>query len=281
MRTIQIVIGGKPHSYTGPSSWAEVPEPMAVKLFELVKAGLTKKYLLFAVPMLVYGIPHKVMKIFIDARIAFRKYQAGDDNQNWESLTLLGENLLDTTNWVYNEEPPSTWLLNHINVNGRHYNACSDKLHNLTFGDFIFTEDYAGKDQAKLCAAIYQKRGFWPGTHKRTPIVHADVEKLAGKLRDEKFNTVRMLVAWNYAGMVQHLKQVFTEVFGTPKDGDDLIHPPVSTTNQWMEAALEFSENDPIKFHALEKENLYVALKMINNRIRQNKQREADIQKRK
>lgn len=281
MRKIEILIDGKARAFTGPSSWAEVPEPMASKLFELVKAGLTKKHLLFAVPMLIYGIPYQVMKIFIDARVAFRKYQAGDDSQNWESLTLLGEDLLASTNWVYSEQPPSTWLLNHINVNGRNYNACSDKLHNLTFGDFIFTEDYAAKDQAKLCAAIYQKRGFWPGTHKRTPIVHADVEKLAAKLRAEKFNTVRMLVAWNYAGMIQHLKQVFTHVFGKPSDSIELAQQPVAATNQWMEAALEFAENDPIKFHALEKENLYVALKMINNRILQNKKREAEIQNRK
>jgi hypothetical protein len=277
MRRIQIIIGGKEKEFTGPNTWAEVDPVMAVRLFNLVKVALTKKHLLYAVPMLLYKIPLSTLKLFIDARISARKYQAGDDDENPETFLLMGEDLLESCKWVYSEDPPTTWLLKHINVGSflkpKFLDACADRLHGLTFGEFIFTETFAARDPAKLCAVLYRKRSWWPRDRKRGAFIHDDIERFAKVLGEQQFNTVRNLVAWNYAGMVKHLHRTFTHVFAPPGELD----LATETSNaQWVEAALAFTDNDSQKFHALEQEDLYLALKMINNRIAQNKERERE-----
>lgn len=269
MRSIKIIIAGKEKEFIGPSTWSEVPQEMSLKLFSLVKVALTKKHLLYAVPMLVYKIPVKIMNIFIDARIAARKYRAGTDNEDPETLVLMGEEILDSVRWVYSEEPPSDWLLKRIELNGKWMDACASRLHGMTFGEFIFTEAFAERDHAKLAAVIYRKRSWWPRNGKRGPFVHDDIERFAKILREEKFNTVRSLIAWNYAGMLKHLHKTFPNVFQKPGENDPPAQPGISP---WMQSALTFTDNDSSKFHALEKEDLYIALQMISNRIKQNKE---------
>jgi len=266
MRSIQIIIDQATHSFTGPSTWPEVGPEMALKLFNLVKAASTKKHLLYAVPMLLYKIPYKTMKVFFDTRIAARKYKGVDPT----TLVLLGEQLLETCNWVYNEEPPVTWLLKHINVKGKKLDAVADKLHSLTFEEFILTESYVESDLAKLCAVLYREK---ISSEEQSGYDVSRREEAANLLGGKGLNTVRNLVAWNYAGMVKNLHRVFTHVFEKPTIDPELqmlLPPPPKTS--WLDAALDFADNDPIKFHALEKENLYMALKMIDNRIKQNKE---------
>ncbi len=273
MRTIKIILGEKEKVYTGPSTWSEVPAEMALKLFNLVKGSSTKKHMLLVVPMLLYKIPYSVLKIFFEARIAARKYQAGADNENYESLSLMGLEILDSCKWVYSENPPSNWLLKHFNVNGQYLDVCSDRLTDLTFGEFIFTETFIATDHAKLCAVLYRKRSWWPRGGRRGEFILEDIDKYAAKLTDEKFNDVKSFVAWNYSGMMQHLKASFPQVF-TETSGTTSAAAPVRVS-AWMDTALAFCDNDSLKFHAFEKENLYVALKMLNNRIKQNKELES------
>lgn len=277
MRTITIILGTKENTYTGPSTWSEVDPQMALKLFNLVKVALTKKHLLYAVPMLLYKIPYKTMGIFFDARIAARRYKAVDNDENPDSLVLLGEQILDSCKWVYSEEPPVTFVLKHINVKGKTLEAVADRLHSLTFEDFILAESYVESDLAKLCAILYRETNT---SEKQSPPDGSHKNEIANLLRGEGLNTVRNLVAWNYAGMVKNLHRVFTHVFEKPRIDPELqiVLPPPPKTS-WLDAALDFADNDPIKFHALEKENLYMALKMIDNRIKQNKEIKAQADK--
>ncbi len=189
--------------------------------------------------------------------------------------------MLDSCKWVYSEEPPVTFVLKHINVKGKTLEAVADRLHSLTFEDFILAESYVESDLAKLCTILYNHR-LWCGWARRGWIIgekQASTEKLTNALRREEFNTVRNLVAWNYAGMLNNLHRIFIHVFEKPKSDPELQMLPMAPPSTWLDAALNFADNDPIKFRALEKENLYVALKMIDNRIKQNKEIEAHTDK--
>lgn len=283
MRTISLVIGNKTQNYTGPSSWPEVSQDLALKLFNLVKSGLTKKYLLLVVPTLVYKIPMDTVKMLLNARRSYRKYHAAGDPDDYESLSLIADQILNSCKWIYFDPPPATWLLKQFNVNTKRLDAPADRLEDFTFGEFMFTELYAVTDLAKLCSVLYRRQSIlkvFGISDMREEFKHRDIEKYAQFFRQEKFNDVRNLVAWNYSGMLQHLRDTFPQVFEKPAAKSVSSSPEVpAAPTDWIGIAMDFCDNDSIRFHAMEQENLYAALKMIQNRIKKNKEIEASYKK--
>ncbi|GAB2780353.1 hypothetical protein GCM10027275_24870 [Rhabdobacter roseus] len=278
MREIKLLIGEKERVFRGPSCYAEVPEKMLLPLRGLLSAGQQQAHYRLAIPCLLYGIPGDVISIFFDEKKRHR-YQAEDGEP--ATLTLLGEELLNTCNWVYTEAPPSFWILQRITVDKRVQWAPAHQLANLTFGEFMLAETYLKRDLAKLCALLYRPgKSIWPYSRQdaRRPFDESRVEPDAVRFRKPEYRALCETIAWNYQGMIPHLMQVFPHVFQKKKP-DDLAVPEAPNATPWLDAALSMANEDPNRFRALEHENLYVVLKMLDNRIRQNKELEEKYRK--
>lgn len=276
MRQIEVKINGKSHVYRGPSMWSEVPANMVLSLIKLVKESRKKNFLFLVIPQLLYGIPYDIMQIFTDPKRGKRFQSENDDDP--ETLIMLGEQILDTCRWIFTEQPPTKWLIPQLSLGTRMFYAPKDKLADMTFGEFFFTEQYIGHDAAMLCAILYRGKKWpsWSGV-KNNPRKDFDLDQAvrdAEIFRLAKHDEFRSYVEWNYAGMIANLAAAFPNAFQKPNP-DAPAAPARSGSSPWLDAALSMSEGNPIVFEKFEKTNLFLALKMLDDRIKQNKAQEA------
>lgn len=283
MRRIQIIIGDKEHVFTGPTSYSEVKNDMIFRLMRLIKDSNKKPSLLLLVPQVIYSIPNDIMQVFLDAKKIARRGKAyiTDSDEDPDSLILLFEQLLKTCEWVLTTSAPTNWLYNKVKVGNNMLFAPKDKLADLTFGEFFFTEQYAREDPAKLCALLYRTKRWpsWTGVKNqpRQAFELSEVIRKAALFEGDKQAEFRSYVQWNYSGMVEHLASIFKHAFQKPT-GDPGSNP-VPSSSPWLDAALSMSEGNPVTFEKFEKTNLFLALKILDNRIKANKELEAAYKK--
>lgn len=283
MRRLQIIIGDKEHVFTGPTSYSEVKDEMILRLMRLIKDSKSKPSLLLMIPQIVYNIPMNIMQIFLDAkRISRRgKTYITDSDEDPDSLILLFEQLLKTCEWALTTGAPTNWLFDKVKIGNNMFFAPKNKLADLTFGEFFFTEQYAREDPAKLCALLYRTKKWpsWTGV-KNQPRKKFDLQEVISNSRyfqGEKQEEFRTYVQWNYSGMVDHLAAIFPNAF--QKSTAELGSVQGSGSSPWLDAALSMSEGNPVTFEKFEQTNVFLALKILDNRIKSNKELEAAYKK--
>lgn len=276
MRQIQINIDGKGKTFKGPSMWSEVPEEMVLRLLKLIREAGKENFLFLVIPQLLYNIPYQIMQIFTDAAKGKRYKSENDDDP--ETLLIMGSQILDSCSWVFSQCAPTKWLLPKLSHGKRIFYSPKDKLADLTFKEFFFTEQYAGTDPAMLCAILYRSKK-WPSLMglKKNPRKELDLDQAridSNIFRSDTHADFRSYVEWNYSGMIQNLISTFPYAFEKPNPEALATAGPASST-PWLDAALAMSEGNPVTFEKFEETNLFLALKMLNTRIKQNKDLEA------
>lgn len=282
MNTIEITIDGKTRKYTGPSTYAEVPEKMILPLLDLVRRSQSMKGLILAVPALVYGMPEKIWRIFFHSRAHYR-YIAQDCPEDPDALTDLGSQILDTVKWVYTETPPSNWLMKSIKIGKELYFAPADRLTNITYGEFVLSQTYAHRDLAKLAALLYRrgrKNKPYSKADARCPFEQENVADDARIFAGPKLEGFRQYVFWNYHGCIEEMSRGFRYALETKKKGNAENTPAAAPQkNPFMEATFALSAEDPRRYNDLLKENVYVVLKILDDRIRRNKEIEDQMKR--
>lgn len=282
MNKIEIVIDGKTHKFSGPSSYSEVPEKMIMPLLELVRKAAKTKGLILAIPAMIYGIPEQIWRIFFHSRAHYR-YIALDAPEEEDALTDLGIQILDTVKWVFTETPPATWLKKSITIGKDVYFSPADRLANITYGEFVLSQTYIHRDLAKLCALLYRKgknNKPFSKSDARCPFEQENVADDAAVFSSSDLESFRHYVFWNYHGCLEAMSRGFPHALETKKNaGDNQVKAVPSSKNPFMEATFALAEEDPRRYNDLLKENVYVVLKILDDRIKRNKEMEKEMNK--
>lgn len=279
MRQVQIIVDGKVHTFSGPAAYDQVPAEMILPLLSLIKRAQRTKGVILAIPALIYKMPQHIWRIFFHSR-AHHRYISLEAPEDPDSLTDLGLQLLETCRWTLTEPPPGIFIKKKIRIGKDIFYAPADRLTNITFGEFVLSQTYVHRDHAKLAALLY-RRGSWGLPYSiadarspfREEIVGANAKNFfSGPEKEE----IRTYIHWNYLGCINAISKGFRHVFQEKqKTGDNTATQPLPAENPFMESVFALAQDDTGRYNDLLKANVYVVLKILNDRIKRNKELEA------
>jgi hypothetical protein len=254
MKTIQIQTHQSIHSYTGPKGWEEVKSPsLFLQLFRLSVIGLAVPAARFMALRLVYAMPERVSKLLFNPK------------QDIERHLLLGEQLMETVRWIWDEVPRRRWHVPTLRVGWRTLHGPGDRLQHMTFGQFMFVERYfeatqeEGKnyqqDMRYLAACLYLPKG--EGFRKDSLSARA---RWMNTVPKDQLQAIRL----NYLGLRYQLTLDFKEVFHAPgEEPAKKPTPPSATQAGWLDVALDLAGEDIRKLHDYEAEDLFLFMKLL------------------
>jgi len=287
MYTIELTISSGRHyesiQLTGPSKWAELSPDQAVcsmRFRNRVEAELAS---VFPLLQLLYGITPAQQKWLFDERFLRRKNI--DSEQRMRAL-LAGQALIDTIRWVGSEEPDSTFLVTHFRLDSFKYGSVSvgygklvhrtdyftpsDGLGNCSFGEFMYADQaYRKGDRVRLAAVLCRPAGKAQVARDiREPFDASDIEARTVLFSQLEPALLDLLYA-HYEGCLRDLQKAFTCVFPKATESDSTTPPKTSTSARWLEVAISMAKLDVTKIAQIEQVNLYLALKVLDEQIRQ------------
>lgn len=262
MNTISILIGKKKHNYEGPSCYDECTRGQYVQLVGLRKKAQTNAAVIFMLFRVVYGLKERISQAFFSVE-KMRRLNIYEEEEQ-DEVTEQGVALLGSCDWVFGGQAPSKWLVGHLWYRWRlvQFEGPADRLSNLTFEQFWYSELYYMRgDFLKMMAVLYwrkpvygKKRGF-------------DSEKIEANGRHfrqfERCGELKDAIFFNYEGCRQWLAGCFPRVFKSAGENQS------EKQGNWLDVAIGMAGDDPLKFNALKKENIYIVLKMLDNSLGQ------------
>lgn len=266
MNSVIIQINKKKLQYEGPSSWEECSPQQYVNLHRLREKAKLDAHAQFLLTRVVYDIPERYAQYFFDK--AAMEILGVKDEDEQDFLTQQGIALIETCAWVWSGEMPSKWMIPiyRINVLLEYYGP-GDHLNLLTFEDFWYAElFYSQRNFTKLMTILYRvkhsqsKSRLFLNTEK----INEYANRFAG------MNVpYQEAIFFNYEGCRQYLALCFPHVFEKKTETTQ----PAGT---WLDVAVGMAGDDPNKFNAYRKENLYIVLKMLENNLVQIEKLKAD-----
>ncbi|WP_028521965.1 hypothetical protein [Runella limosa] len=259
MNTIAILIGKKKHSYEGPSSYDECTSRQFVQLVRLRQKAQTNAAVIFMLFRVVYGLKERISQTFFSLN-KMRHLNILEEEEQ-DQVTEQGVALLQTCNWVFEGQAPSKWLIRYLSSLPIRFEGPDDKLSNLTFEQFWYSElYYTQSNLAKMMAVLYCKRPIYG---KKKEFDSDKIDQNSKHFRQfEKFSELKDAIFFNYEGCRQWLATCFPHVF---KSGESKSEKQ----GNWLDVAIGMAGDDPLKFNALKKENIYIVLKMLDNSLAQ------------
>lgn len=256
MNNISIIIGKKKHNYEGPSCYDECSAEQfkqLVKIREMATSNVAVIFLLFRV---VYRLKERVSETFFNPRKMRKLNIVGEDEQ--DEVTQQGLALLQTCDWVFEGNPPEKWLIPSVQSHYFRYVGPLDRLSDFTFEQFWYAELYYSQDNfAKMMAVLYREH---PRFLKKKEFEGDKIDENAKYFA--RFESLKSAIYFNYEGCRRYLAVCFPHVF---KSGEG----KGEKAGNWLDVAIGMAGDDPIKFNALKKENMYIVLKMLDNSLAQ------------
>lgn len=293
MTTIELRISGAGHAhawrFSGPSGWDELSPRQAVVLMrfrERINGDLT---LLFPVLELLYGLKLSQQRWLFDERFLVKKGLSGPERQH---ALGCGQALIDTLEWVGLSEPgdcflvPSFRLLDFQYGSARvllgrslhqaYYHGPLAGLASSSFGEFMHAENaYKANNLALLAAILYRPvRADAAGLSKdadRRQEFSADQVDDRAELFTQIDPALAQLIAHQFAASKQTLLRIFPRVFSQPADEEQTKQKKPASTSPagWLDVAIGLAKLDVTKIALIEQTNLYLALKVLDEQIRQ------------
>lgn len=238
---------------------------------------------LFVVLRLLYGMKPRHQRWLYDASFLQRQGVAEDDR---ELILEQGQNLLDTLNWIGQEDDQATFpkrfrlydfqfgsplvLLRRCAFRTM-YKGPGEGLRDCSFEEFMFADKaYRDGDLPRLAAILYR-----PRVHdERVPLDRSQVEartRLFGRLDPALLERI----AFSYSCTLSLLQRIFKYVFlkSQPSDVDK------KPSGNWLDVAIGMAKLDVTKIREIEQINVYLALKVLNEQSRQAEEMEKEIEK--
>lgn len=256
MNTISIIIGKKKHNYEGPSCYDECSAEQFKQLVKIREMATNNVAVIFLLFRAVYGLKERISETFFNPRKMQKLNILGEDEQ--DEVTQQGIALLETCNWVFDGNPPEKWLIRSLKSPFARFEGPLDKLTNLTFEQFWYSELYYSQNSfAKMMAVLYQKQ---PRFGKKNAFDSDKIDESAKYFA--RFEALKSAIYFNYEGCRRYLAVCFQHVFKSGEGKGD-------KAGNWLDVAIGMAGDDPIKFNALKKENMYIVLKMLDNSLAQ------------
>lgn len=296
MINLEVWVNNKRRIYHGPTSWDELTPHQAVGLIR-VRALLSKSSpldgqptVLFTAIRLLYGIKLTVQRWLFDKRLLFGEGYSDDDI----TVTLaLGQTLLDGLKWIVTENPGAAFLLPSLRFGDfkfgslsvifsrfrlrLRYMAPAEALATSTFAEFIEAEKaYSDGDYARLTAILYrpEERRKWT-LDARKPLDDKSLQ-IRAALFTRLDPAVVQLIVLHYEATRRFLQSCFPHVF--PQMQSDADRQKNASGN-WLDVAIGMAKLDVTKIDQIEKTNLYLALKVLNEQLKQAQQMQDQLDK--
>ncbi|GAB3177649.1 hypothetical protein [Telluribacter humicola] len=274
MRTIEVVLTRGRRKYSGPSGWNELKKPSLYrKLYRLSRIGFHIPTTRFMALRLVYRMPERVSKLFFAPKTVSPTAEGSllDDS---DRTVLIGHQLLDTVQWIWDRFPNRRWHYKTLWVLWKRFQGPDDEFRGMTFQQFMFAERHFEETLKPeryrqgvlmLAATLYVPRGR-----------AFDPERIARHARWLRWVPGDLLeaIAHNYIGIRYQFTLDFPEVFESdPDDDENKVRKVRSATSAgWLDVALSLvGENIPL-LHEYEKEELWMVMKVLQNAMIRNKE---------
>lgn len=290
MHTFQLTLPGsdKPRTFSGPSNWDELSPTQAVALMRFRSRVAGQLAVVFPVLDLLYGFKPKQLRWLFDER--FLKKSGIDQPQQLRALEL-GQALINALRWSGQTQPGPAFLvpcfrrfsfrygtlsvlLNRL-LHSRRFYAPEESLANLSFEEFMYAEKaYRDQDFALLAAILYRPK-------KRRQRIAFDNETVNQRAAwfSELEPALLALIVLQYEACQQYLQKCFPLVFPkkiTPETSTQKADKPAGN---WLEIAISMAKLDVTKIRQIEQTNLYLALKVLDEQIRQAQELEDQLEK--
>jgi hypothetical protein len=262
-------------SYTGPSSWDEIQTTKQyLRLFKLSRVAVRSTLARFHALKLVYGIPRKVSKLFFENND--RIPEESDFLSPSDRAVLLGEHLMETVQWVWNNMPLRKFRYQAIRILGRKFYGPGDSFSEMKFGQYMFVERFFEALQKDSQDYKTNMHLFLASLYRRNNNVEWSKNEI-----DRNLWWVRWLspkkqeaIVHNYAGIRYQLTQDFPDVFPKPVAGATET-VKAKNASGWLDIVLSISEKNIEMLYTYEKADLFLVMKVLTNTIRQNKEIQA------
>jgi hypothetical protein len=274
MNTIELYIRGKRKVFSGPSCWAELTPRQAVGVARLKASAADQPELLFAGLRLLYGMKPSHQRWLFDRLFLLRKKLSAEQI---EKALLQGQSLLDTLLWLGEPDPEARFMVQRFRrldfhygrpgillrrlIDFRRYYGPADAMTESSFGEFMFAEAaFSTGNRALLAAVLYRPKGEVFSRQR----VDARLKRFTG-LDAGLLGCIEQ----NYLDTKRRLQRRFPNVFPAHlSESSSTPAAPAKPTN-WLEIAIGLAKLDPTKIPDIEKQNLYLVLKVLDEQIRQ------------
>lgn len=294
MNTFELWKKGRLRLYAGPSCWAELSDAQSVSMMRVRQMVVETPECLFAVLKQLYGVSYRAQRWLFDDNFLRRKGMDADDR---DATLRLGQAMLETLTWIGQDDEDASFpqrfrrysfhfgspvVLARRLVNRTLYHGPAAGLANCTFAEFMFADlAFQKRDWAKLAAVLYRASPRRPQgpqqfpEDNRMPFDRHQVEartKIVAALDPALLERI----AFGYGCTLIRLKKFFPLVFQAAKDADKAT---ASKQSNWLDVAINMVKLDATRVAEIEKLNLYLALKVLNEQIRQGEEMQEQIDK--
>ncbi|GAB3958154.1 hypothetical protein GCM10028805_51930 [Spirosoma harenae] len=279
--------------FSGPSAWEELTPRQAIALIRFRERVNDSLEILFVVLQLLYKMTPTQQRWLFDEAFLVRK---GIDTPVRHQALRFGQALIDTLDWIGVTTPGPMFLVPSFRLYDFQYGSArvllrrtlfptlyyapAESLSNLTFGEFIYSENaYNAKNWPELAAILYRpgKGLFTKGIDPREAF---DEDKVDG--RAERFAeldpALLTLIVHHYEASRQVLQQYFEHVFSVG-DEPQTTSTPTGKKASWLNVAISLAKLDVTKVEEIKTANLYLALQVLDEQIRQADELEAELAK--
>lgn len=288
MNTFELHIPGKTIAFSGPSAWHELSDHQTVALMRLRRQVAAKPETLYVGLQLLYGLKRSQLRWLFDERFLRRK--GLDELSRLEALEL-GQNLLATLTWIGQEDAEASFpkqfrlhdfkygtlgvLLKRLVANTV-YLAPQAGLGDCTFEEFMFADRAFGESRLPELAAILCRPEDPQKPGRRLPLDRAEVDARAA-LFAQLDPALLERIAFGFGCTKLLLQRAFPLVFPHSTESEPGTNPKKAKGN-WLDVAVNMAKLDVTKVNQVERVNLYLALKVLNDQIRQAEEMEQKLE---
>jgi hypothetical protein len=257
--------------YVGPDSWDTLTsQRQFLRLFKLSRVSTSAKFARFLALKIVYGIPKHVVKLFFDN--PDRIPEESDFLSPSDRAILLGVQLMETVEWVWDKVPMSRWYYPSVLVFLKKFKGPEDGFGGLTFGQYMFSERFFDalqneNEDYKTNLQLFLATLYRPGSQKIFD--PGKIEQYAKWLQWIPKQKQEAIV-FNYAGLRYQLTKDFPEVFPKARDKES-ESLQAKNASGWLDVALSLTGKDLTMLKAYESADLWLVMKVLTNVIRENK----------
>lgn len=267
---IELTINNNLHRYTGPRCWNDLSRKQYEQLFKVGNMLDKQPNALFALPEILFKIPPRMLNYLFD-KAAMRTIGIVDENDQ-DATVQQGQALLELCQGVARSQAPDKWFLNEFKHHFARYYGPADGLSNLTFEEFWFMEAaYTDQDYNTLISILYCANA----RHQRPDYTDRRTEQTRKALHSLTAIEKQMIV-FNYEGCRLSFAKMFPSVF---KVATDTAKKQQTGASSWLPVAVSMAEEKSVEFESLKRQNLLVALQMLEAKIQKAEAAKAQIEK--
>jgi hypothetical protein len=274
----------------GPSNWQELTDRQSIALTRLRNLPDPKRRYSFIALKLLYGFRMRHQRWLFDINYIRRQ---GIDPDDQLLLLEQGQNLLKALAWISEADPsatfpakfrrfdyqfgtPLTWLKKQLSP--QLYVGPDKGLSNGTFAEFMAADKaYQAGDLPLLAAILYRPLDASGHRIAFGDRVAKEQSKRFASLEPALLERIGFAFCCTKITLQKYYRLVFPDKMTDELSSEQT--PVKSRSGTWLDVVIGMAKFDVTKIEQIEQINLYLALKVLNEQLRQAEEMEAQLAK--